>query len=75
MVLHDMIGNVWEWTTKGLVSAMLLDNAAPVAVLLYAGLSLKLPGIGLWPAVLLHLALAVWCIGCIGPVLQDWSRG
>jgi hypothetical protein len=58
---------------RGLVAAMLLYNAAAVAVLLHAGLRLKLSGIGLWPAVLLHLALAVWCIGA-RPVRQGWSR-
>jgi hypothetical protein len=55
-------------TARGLIAAMLLYNAGAAAVLIYAGMVLGLSGIGLWPAVLLHAALAVWCLACL------WTR-
>jgi hypothetical protein len=46
---------------RGLIGAMALYNAGVAAVLAHAGLVAGLSGIGLWPTVLLHAAMAVWC--------------
>jgi hypothetical protein len=46
---------------RGLIAAMLLYNTVVAAVLVLAGLH----GIGFWPAVLIHVVLAVWCLACL----------
>lgn len=50
---------------RGLVAAMFLYNVAVAALLTLAGVGLGLRGIALWPAVLLHAAMAVWCVPCL----------
>lgn len=47
-----------------LVAAMCLYNSAVALLLVYADL-MGLRGWGLWPAVLVHLAMAIWCVVCL----------
>jgi len=49
----------------GLVVTMLLYNVAVAAILAFAGLGFGLRGIALWPAVVLHTVMAVWCGACL----------
>jgi hypothetical protein len=50
---------------RGVVAAMLLYNVAAVAVLAYGGAVLGFSNFILWSVVVLHAALAVWCIACL----------
>ena len=44
----------------GLLFGLLIYDGAAAALLAYAGLGLGMVGIALWPAVVIHAALAVW---------------
>ena len=48
-------------SASGLVKGMLVYNVATVSLLVYASLGVGITGTGLWPVVLLHLAMAIWC--------------
>jgi phosphotransferase system glucose/maltose/N-acetylglucosamine-specific IIC component len=47
---------------SGLIAAMLLYNSAVVAILVLAWTNQGLSGVALWPVVLAHTALAIWCV-------------
>ena len=50
---------------RGIVSAMASYNLGAVLILGVAGLRSPLVGILFWPAVILHAAMAAWCIACL----------
>jgi hypothetical protein len=52
-------------TGNALVGAMLLYNAAAVALISYARIGLGIFAVLLWPAVLLHAVMAVWSVACL----------
>ena len=47
---------------RGLVVAMVLYNLSAAVILGMAGVRSQPVGVALWPAVVLHAAMAVWCI-------------
>jgi hypothetical protein len=48
-----------------LTTGVLIYDVAAAVILAYTGLFLSLVGVVLWPAVVLHAALAVWCVVCV----------
>ena len=46
----------------GVVQAMLFYNFAAAMVLVYAGIRLDLRSAFLWPTIVLHLGLGIWCV-------------
>ena len=49
----------------GVVEAMLFYNFAAAMVLIYAGIRMHLGSALLWPAIVLHLGLGVWCVSSL----------
>jgi hypothetical protein len=49
-------------SARGLVSAMLFYNVIVALVLAYAGIGWRLFGVLLWPAVVLHTVMTIWCL-------------
>jgi tryptophan-rich sensory protein len=52
-------------SATGVIISMMFYNVLVVAVLVYAQFGLSLKGIGVRPAVFLHVVLAVWCLTCV----------
>jgi len=55
---------------KGLITALIVYNVGVAIVLVYASTRLGLFGIGIWPVVLTHFGMAIWC----GLSLLDLSK-
>src|SRR5208282_5972695 len=49
----------------GLLTGVLIYDIAAAALLAYAGLFLDMAGSVLWPAVVVHVVLGVWCMACL----------
>jgi hypothetical protein len=64
-------GDTQSRAATGLVAAMLLYNVGTVAVLTFAGIGSGLDGVALWPAVILHAAMAVWCAASLRRTPQN----
>ena len=47
---------------RGVASAMVIYNLGAAIILGVAGIQSARAGIGVWPAVFLHVAMAGWCI-------------
>jgi hypothetical protein len=60
---------------QGLLSGLLIYNGAAAALLVYAGLGLSMVGIALWPVVVLHTAMAGWCVLCFRIEPDGASQG
>jgi hypothetical protein len=47
------------------ILGVLIYDVAATVLLAYAGVFLGMSGLALWPAVVVHSALAVWCVVCL----------
>ncbi len=58
----------YDWQSRaarGLVTAMAIYNLGAALILGLAGIQLVSVGMALWPVVILHAAMFVWCIASL----------
>jgi hypothetical protein len=59
----------------GLLIGVFIYDVAAAVILAYTGLFTDLVGLALWPAVVLHGALAGWCVACLWPKPRNQHTG
>ena len=57
-------------TGLGLLIGVTLYNVLAAAVLAYAALGLNMQGVLIWPAILTHAALLLWCLASAVRILR-----
>ena len=57
--------NEQSGTARAVITAMTFYNLGAVVILGAAGIHLRPVGLALWPAVVLHAVLTVWCVACL----------
>jgi hypothetical protein len=55
---------------RGLIAAMLYYNLLAAVLLAYASIGYELHGLALWPGVILHAVMAVWCVASLQGTLR-----
>jgi hypothetical protein len=55
-------GDAQSRAARGIVAAMLVYNFGAVVVLGATGIWSQTAGIAMWPAVIIHAAMAIWCV-------------
>jgi hypothetical protein len=60
---------------RGVLSGILVYDVLAALLLIYAGLGVQMNGPALWPAVVLHTVLAVWCLVCLPSAMRGVRPG
>ena len=58
-------GDEQSRAARGLIAALMLYDVAAAVILAVARLADGLYGLAIWPAVVLHLLMALWCAACL----------
>jgi hypothetical protein len=58
-------GDTQSRAANGLIAAMLFYDVAVAVILAFAAIGNGLYGVALWPAVILHAVMSVWCVACL----------